>query len=218
MVKQSKLIKIYKKLLSHFGPQAWWPADSPFEVIIGAILTQNTNWKNVEKAIANLKAARVLSPRAILGIRKSRLEKLIRPAGYYRQKTKKLKAFVKYLLREYQGKSGNMKEYQGRNLRKELLEVHGIGPETADSILLYALHKPTFVIDAYTRRIGNRAGLFKFTDYHHIKDYFEQNLPRDLELYKEYHALLVGLGKNFCKTNPVCINCPINRLCEYAAR
>lgn len=208
MRKKTKLFKIYKRLFAHFGPQAWWPADTPFEVIIGAILTQNTNWKNVEKAIANLKAARVLSPRAILEIRKSKLEELIKPAGYYRQKTKKLKAFVKYYLRENKGK----------NLRKELLEVHGIGPETADSILLYALDKPTFVVDAYTRRIGNRVGLFKFNDYHQIKEYFEQNLPRDLEMYKEYHALLVELGKNFCKTKPDCVRCPINRLCEYAAR
>ena len=139
MKNKSKLLKIYKNLLYHFGPQAWWPAETPFEVIIGAILTQNTNWKNVEKAIENLKRAKVLSAQSILEIRNSKLEKLIKPTGYYRQKAKKLKAFVKYFIKEYQGRLRNIKEYQGKELRKELLDVHGIGPETADSILLYAL-------------------------------------------------------------------------------
>ena len=211
---RNKLLKIYNILFKHFGPQAWWPAETPFEVIVGAILTQNTNWKNVEKAIANLKAHKLLSPKAILEIRNSKLENLIRPTGYFKQKTKKLKAFVIYFIREYQGKLGKMRENQGAKLRDELLEVHGIGPETADSILLYALDKLTFVVDAYTRRIGNRVGLFRFSGYHEIKEFFEKNLPKDLEMYKEYHALLVELGKNFCKTEPLCEDCPIDSICE----
>ncbi len=211
MPKKAKLLKIYRTLLKHFGPQAWWPAETPFEVIIGAILTQNTNWKNVEKAIANLKAHKLLSPKAILDIRNSKLENLIRSAGYYKQKAKKLKAFVRFFLREYSGSIRKMKRVD----RSELLKVHGIGPETADSILLYALDKPSFVVDAYTRRIGNRVGLFKFSDYHEIKEFFEKNLPKDLEMYKEYHALLVELGKNFCKAKPICKNCPIIEFCLF---
>lgn len=213
MPKKAKLLKIYNTLLKYFGPQAWWPAETPFEVMIGAILTQNTNWKNVEKAIANLKKSKVLSPRSLSEIGNRELGNLIKSSGYFRQKAKKLKAFVKYFLKEYRGKSGKMMENEGNKLRHELLQVHGIGPETADSILLYALDKPTFVVDAYTKRIGNRVGLFKFSDYHQIKEFFEANLPKDLEMYKEYHALLVELGKNFCKTKPVCDGCPIKQLC-----
>jgi endonuclease-3 related protein len=204
-----KLLKIYKNLLTYFGPQAWWPAETPFEVMIGAILTQNTNWKNVEKAIVNLKAHKLLSPKAVLEVRNSKLENLIRSSGYYKQKTKKLKVFVRFFLREYGGSMRKMRRVD----RSELLKVHGIGPETADSILLYALDKPSFVVDAYTKRIGNRVGLFKFSDYHQIKEFFEKNLPKDLEMYKEYHALLVELGKNYCKTKPECRDCPIDRLC-----
>jgi endonuclease-3 related protein len=200
---REKLRKIYNKLLKHFGPQAWWPADSPFEVIIGAILTQNTNWRNVEKAIESLKASNVLSPKSLLKIRNTKLEKLIKPAGFFRQKAKRLKGFVGEYLKN------------PKMTRQELLDIKGIGPETADSILLYAFEEPTFVVDAYTRRIGQRVGLFKYDDYHEIKDHFEKNLPRNLEMYKEYHALLVELGKNHCKTNPVCKACPIIELCEY---
>jgi endonuclease-3 related protein len=213
MSKKDKLLGIYKRLFKHFGPQAWWPAETPFEVMVGAILTQNTNWRNVEKAIDNLKGAKGLGARGLEKINSRKLESLIRPSGYYRQKAKKLKAFVRFFLRAYHGSLRKMRRRQGNELRQQLLEVHGIGPETADSILLYALDKRTFVVDAYTRRIGQRAGLFKSSDYHEIKDYFEQNLPRDLEMYKEYHALLVELGKNFCKTKPACEGCPIHGLC-----
>jgi len=210
---RNKLLKIYNVLFNHFGPRAWWPAETPFEVMVGAILTQNTNWLNVEKAIVNLKSSRVLRPASLLGIGNRELENLIKPSGYYRQKAKKLKAFVKYFLRDYDGRLGKMRDVDGNELRHELLQVHGIGPETADSILLYALDKPTFVVDAYTKRIGKRVGLFKFDGYHEIKDFFEKNIPRDLEMYKEYHALLVELGKNYCRVKPVCLKCPVNRLC-----
>ncbi len=212
--RKNKLLRIYNVLLKHFGPQAWWPAETPFEVMVGAILTQNTNWLNVEKAIANLKGAGGLGAKGLEKMSLRKLEKLIKPSGYYRQKAKKLKAFVKYFLRDYDGRLGKMRDVDGYELRGELLKVHGIGPETADSILLYALDKLTFVVDAYTKRIGNRVGLFKLNDYHEIKDYFEKNLPKDLEVYKEYHALLVELGKNYCRTKPVCEECPILKNCR----
>ena len=212
---RNKLLKVYNVLLKHFGPQAWWPAETPFEVMVGAILTQNTNWKNVEKAIANLKGTGGLGAKGLERIDLRKLESLIKPSGYYRQKAKKLKAFVRYFLKEYGGSLRKMREVDGEKLRKELLEVHGIGPETADSILLYALDKPTFVVDAYTKRIGNRVGLFKFSDYHEIKEFFEKNLSKELEMYKEYHALLVELGKNYCKTKPECSDCPIRRYCDW---
>lgn len=209
MPEKTKLLKIYRTLLKHFGPQAWWPAETPFEVMIGAILTQNTNWKNVEIAINNLKKEKILSPQRLYQTKNSKLQELIRSSGYYKQKAIKLKAFVMFFLREYSGSIRKMKRVD----RSELLKVHGIGPETADSILLYALDKPTFVVDAYTKRIGNRVGLFRFSDYHEIKEFFEKNLPKDLEMYKEYHALLVELGKSFCKTKPACEGCPINQFC-----
>lgn len=200
---REKLRNIYNKLLKHFGPQAWWPADSPFEVIVGAILTQNTNWRNVEKAIENLKAARALRSSSFLKLSNAKLERLIKPSGFYKQKAKRLKGFVKEYLKN------------PKMTRRELLDIKGIGPETADSILLYAFEEPTFVVDAYTRRIGQRVGLFKSDDYHEIKDFFEMNLPGDLEMYKEYHALLVELAKNCCKVKPACKECPIIELCEY---
>jgi len=207
-----KLKSIYNKLLKHFGPQHWWPGDTPFEIMIGAILTQNTNWGNVEKAIDNLKGARVLGARDLGKINLKKLGELIRPSGYFRVKARKLKVFCRWLIK--QGGVRQLKKQNIQSLRPQLLEIWGIGPETADSMLCYALDKSTFVVDAYTKRIGNRVGLFKFQDYHQIKDFFEQNLPKDLDLYKEYHALLVELGKNYCKPKPVCDSCPINRLCK----
>jgi len=213
MREKRKLLSIYKKLYAHFGPQHWWPADSAFEVIIGAILTQNTNWKNVEKAISNLKSAKVLNPKTILESRKSKIENWLRPSGYYRQKAKKLKVFVKHLLSHYKGKLRLMFNKPIVQLREELLALHGIGPETADSILLYAAEKRSFVVDAYTRRIGKRVGLYQTADYHEIKAYFEKNLPHNLEIYKEYHALLVELAKKYCRTIPLCEKCPIRSNC-----
>lgn len=210
---KNKLLKIYNLLFKHFCPQRWWPAESPFEVMVGAILTQSTNWGNVEKAIANLKKIKLLSPRRIFDIRNSILENSIKPSGYYRQKAKKLKAFVRFFLKEYQGSVKKMRAAQLSKLREELLVVHGIGPETADSILLYALDKPSFVVDAYTRRIGQRLGLFKFDDYHKIKGFFETNLPKRVKLYNEYHALVVALGKYYCRPKPKCEKCPVKKLC-----
>jgi len=216
MHEKQKLLSIYKKLYAHFGPQKWWPADTAFEVIIGAILTQNTNWKNVEKAISNLKSAKVLNPKAILESRKSKIEKLLKPSGYYRQKAKKLTIFVKHLFVKYKGKLNLMFDKSTNQLREELLAIHGIGPETADSIILYAAGKRSFVVDAYTKRIGNRIGLYQTVDYHEIKAYFEKNLPRSLEIYKEYHALLVELAKNYCRSTPLCKPCPLSKSCKFS--
>ena len=216
MREKQKLLSIYKKLYAHFGPQKWWPADSAFEVIIGAILTQNTNWKNVEKAISNLKLAKALNPKAILESRKSIIENWLRPSGYYRQKAKKLKVFVKYLFVKYKGKLRLMFNKSIIYLREELLNLHGIGPETADSIILYAAGKRSLVVDAYTKRIGNRIGLYQTVDYHQIKAYFEKNLPRSLEIYKEYHALLVELAKNYCRSTPLCKPCPLSKSCKFS--
>ena len=207
-----RLYSIYKLLLKYFGPQRWWPGDTPFEIMIGAILTQNTNWGNVERAIDNLKRSKTLSPKSLAAIRSSKLEKLIRPSGYFRVKAKKLKVFCRWLLKK--GGVVALKKMPLAKLRPELLSVWGIGPETADSMLCYALDKPTFVVDAYTRRIGQRLGLFKFSDYHEIKDYFEKSLPRSLKLYKEYHALLVVLGKQFCRPKPKCVSCPLANICS----
>ncbi|MFC1511362.1 endonuclease III domain-containing protein [Candidatus Margulisiibacteriota bacterium] len=213
-MQNNKLIKVYQTLLKHFGPQHWWPGDTPFEVMIGAILTQNTNWGNVERAIANLKQSKVLSPKSLVQVNKSKLERLIRPSGYFRVKAKKLKVFCKWMIREYQGKAGNIRGNQGE-LRKELLGIWGIGPETADSILCYALDNTNFVVDAYTVRIFNRLGLIKNKDYHEIKEFFETNLPKSLKLYKEYHALIVALGKDICRPKPICKKCPVATFCSY---
>jgi len=209
-----KLLKIYSLLYKRFGPQHWWPGSTPFEVIIGAILTQSANWSNVELAIGNLKRAKRLSPKAILEIRDSKLEKLVRPSGYFRAKAKKVKAFVKYLMENYNGSLKKMFDKSISKLREELLAIHGIGPETADSIICYAALKPTFVVDAYTKRIGNRIGLFKLEKYYEIKDYFESNLPKRYQLLNEYHALIVALGKYHCKPRPVCDKCPLETVCH----
>lgn len=210
---KNKLLKIYNLLYSCFGPQHWWPGATPFEVIIGAILTQSANWSNVELAIANLKKAKVLSPKGLYQIKTPKLQQLIRPSGYFRAKAKKVKAFVKHLVENYNGSLKKMFDKSIPELREELLSIHGIGPETADSIICYAALKPTFVVDAYTKRIGNRVGLFKLEKYYEIKDYFENNLPKKYQLLNEYHALIVALGKYHCKPRPVCDGCPISKDC-----
>ncbi|MFH1678906.1 MAG: endonuclease III domain-containing protein [Candidatus Omnitrophota bacterium] len=206
------LEEIYQRLYNTFGPQRWWPGDTPFEVIIGAILTQNTNWSNVEKAIRNLKADNLLNPRALKNISLKRLATLIRPTGYYNQKAKKVKNFIKFLFDNFQGSLKKMFLNDLLILRSQLLEVNGIGPETADSILLYAGAKPIFVVDAYTRRILSRHNLIKGdASYSQIQGYFMDNLGNEAGLFNEYHALLVRLGKEICKTKP---NCPVCPLCD----
>ncbi len=209
------LITLYKKLLEHFGKQHWWPAETPFEVMVGAILTQQTNWGNVEKAIRNLKKEKLLSPGAILKTSNSKLQKAVRSSGYFKQKAKKLKVFCKFFLNGYKGSIKDMAKESLYDLRHKLLELWGIGRETADSILLYALEKPVFVVDAYTIRIGERIPLFRSDGYEHVRHFFESKLPKRVSLYKEYHALLVELGKNYCKKKPLCNLCPVKKFCKY---
>lgn len=205
------LHSIYHKLYLHFGAQNWWPADSPFEVIVGAILTQNTNWQNVEKAINNLKKHRLLNPNKLYRLSQKRLAALIIPAGYYNIKAKRLKNFLGFLMDSYQGRLKKMSLLDTQSLRYQLLSVNGIGPETADSILLYAFKKPIFVIDAYTRRILVRHRLIKENfGYSEIQNLFMQSLKADVKLFNEYHALLVRLAKEVClKHKPKCDSCPL---------
>lgn len=205
-------MKYYNKLLKSFGPQHWWPGDGPFEVMVGAVLTQNTNWGNVEKAINNLKQARKLSAKAIHEMGKSELAELIRPAGYFNIKAKRLKSLIEWFVDRFNGNIEEMFSQDLQGLREELLSVKGIGPETADSILLYAGNLPSFVVDAYTYRILVRHQLIpEESTYDDIKSFFEDNLPDDATLYNEYHALLVQVGKTYCKPrDPACRVCPLS--------
>jgi len=211
---RNKLKKIYKILYKEFGPQYWWPGDSQFEVAIGAILTQNTNWQNVEKAINNLKNKNLLSLKKLYKLSFKKLADFIRPTGYYNLKAQRIKFFLHFLKEKYKSKINLVKKNNPQLLRRELLDVNGIGPETADSMLLYAFDKPIFVIDAYTKRIFSRHDLIpKDFDYQQTQDFFMQNLPKNTKLFNEYHALLVKLGKEFCtKNKPKCQSCPLKTL------
>jgi len=218
MTTQKNLELIYQRLFDRYGPQHWWPADEPFEVIIGAILTQSTAWGNVEKAIGNLKKAGALNPIAIRELPVDDLAILIRPSGYYNVKARKLKAFVERLSESYGDSLERMFALDTLQLRDELLSIYGIGQETADSIILYAAQKPMFVIDAYTHRITNRLGLHPDKNsYAALQALFMDNLPIDEKLFNEYHALLVCLGKNACRKHPVCRDCCLDTICGFRA-
>lgn len=204
---------VYGALYDTYGPQGWWPGDTRFEVITGAILTQNTAWVNVEKAIKNLRKARLLNPAAMNKASVDTLAFFIRPAGYYNIKAKRLKNFLSLLFSGYGGSLSRMARTPTDALRRELLDVNGIGPETCDSILLYAFSKPVFVVDAYTKRIFSRHGFFdEDSDYHAVQDYFMKRLPRDARLFNEFHALIVKLGKECCKTRRRCAACGLRHL------
>lgn len=204
------LLAIYEALNAHFGNLRWWPGDSPFEVIVGAILTQNTAWRNVERAISKLKSEGLLSPEGILKLDDRILADLIRSAGYYNIKTKRLKSFIRFLYEKYNNDLDNMFAENLWHLRGKLLEVKGIGEETADSILLYAGNKPIFIIDAYTRRILQRHDIIqRDATYKDIQSLFMTHLPKSAPLYNQYHALLVNTGKLFCNSNPRCDVCPL---------
>ena len=210
MRKTKALLQIYQKMFDALGPRQWWPGETPFEVVIGAILTQNTNWSNVEKAIKNLKMAGKLSPEGIYELSVTELAKLIRPSGFFNVKAKRVKAFINWLFSKYEGNLSKMFDQDLQILRGKLLSVKGIGPETADSILLYAGNMPTFVVDAYTHRIFSRHELIpEESTYDEMKSFFEENLPKDVQLFNEYHALLVNIGKTFCKPRKVCESCPL---------
>ena len=217
-----KLIEIYNLLLKAYGQQLWWPTTKEgkikpeytggpkndkqkLEVSIGAILTQNTSWKNVEKTIVNLNKEKLIDVKKIKEIKKESLEEIIRPSGFFKQKAERLKIFSDFISNK---KFSKLK-------RQELLSVKGIGPETADSILLYACGKPEFVVDAYTKRVFNRLGLINTEDYNKVKEFFQKNLPEDVKIYQEFHALIVEHAKKFCKKTPECMNCPLKNFCKY---
>ncbi len=202
----NKIQQVYDILFREYGPQHWWPSETEnkrFETIIGTILTQNTSWKNVAKAINNLRKNDLIAVDKIININISKLKKLIRPAGYYNQKAERLKLIAKFFKKN-------------KNItREKLLKIKGVGPETADSILLYAEKKPYFVIDAYTKRIFKRLGITNKDSYNELQNLFTKNLKKDTKLFNEYHALIVNLGKNICRKMPLCNECPLNNICKH---
>ncbi len=210
------LADIYQRLLKRYGRQHWWPANEPFEVMVGAILTQQASWRNAAKAIDGLKTAGMLSPAAIRRMPVSELALIIRSSGYYNAKAKKLKSLVGWLGSRYRDNLDELFALDVPQMRRELLAVHGIGPETADSIILYAAAKPVFVVDAYTRRIVNRLGLAPADDsYAACQQLFMAHLPADAGLFNEYHALLVQLAKDACRREPLCWRCCLNDICRF---
>jgi endonuclease III related protein len=211
------LAEIYDRLHAAYGPQNWWPGDSAFEIIAGAILTQSAAWANVEKALANLRAAGVLSPAGIAEIADGELAELIRPSGYFNAKARKLKAFVGLLEERAAGDLERLLSLPAAELRALLLATHGIGQETADSILLYAAGRPVFVIDAYARRMFSRLGLEPEMDtYEGWRGLFSESLPADAGMFNEYHALIVRHGKQVCRKRPLCPKCPLVAICPTA--
>ena len=208
-----ELTEIYRLLYDEFGPQQWWPGETRFEIITGAILTQNTNWANVEKAIANLKSADCLIPEKLHHLDQAQVAQLIRPAGYFNIKAKRLKNFLNWLFTNYNGELTDLESIDAGRLREELLTIKGVGRETADSILLYAFDRPIFVVDAYTARVVFRHELIApDADYEQLKELFESSLPADTQLFNEYHALLVRVGKEFCRPKARCSGCPLEKL------
>lgn len=212
-VSQQKLLSIYERLLAMYGRQQWWPADSPFEVMIGALLTQNTNWSNVEKALALLKGQVSLTPEALLSLSTADLEICLKPSGYFRIKTQRLQSYCHWYLAK--GNYSGLDQLSTTDLREQLLSVKGIGPETADDILLYAFNRPVFVIDAYTRRLLQRLGLIQGQEkYEYCRQLFETQLAKSVDLYKQYHALIVMHAKQHCRKNkPVCHSCQLAQGC-----
>ena len=210
MGRQDELLEMYELLNGYFGDLHWWPAAEPFEVMVGAILTQNTSWTNVEKAIKALRGKMILTPEALSCIPEDELARIIRPSGYYHLKAKRLKAFVRFFMEEYSGCIAAMSTEELPKLRNKLLSVWGVGPETADSILLYACQKPIFVSDAYTKRILIRHGIIEDdVDYHAIQALFMGHLNPDASLFNQYHAMIVNTGKIFCRNVPQCTGCPL---------
>jgi len=207
------LTKTYQKLLKHYGKQYWWPAETRFEVIIGAILTQKTTWKNVELAIRNLKDAGLLDAHSLAKAPPNNVEALIRHTGFYRQKARRIINFSQYLVDKYDGSLDKFFNGPKDQIRRELLLLEGVGPETADSILLYAADKLSFPIDTYTIRLCERLGIRELR-YEKLREFFESSLPRDLETYKEFHALIDKLGKTYCKIKPQCFDCPLANTCD----
>ena len=210
----SHLRTAYERLYNAFGSQHWWPGETPFEIMVGAVLVQNTAWRNVERAIRNLHDAGVLEPHPLYALAPEELAELIRPAGYYQVKARRLRNLLKLVIEEYDGDLEAMFSIDLAGLREQLLAVHGIGPETADAILLYAGGLPTFVVDTYTHRVLARHGWIGYdAGYHEVKELCEASVPPDAALYNEYHALLVRQGKEYCRrAAPLCDTCPLAAL------
>ncbi|MGE5554287.1 MAG: endonuclease III domain-containing protein [Betaproteobacteria bacterium] len=215
---RERLLAIYDRLYAWLGPRHWWPAETPFEVIVGAILTQSVAWRNVVRAIGNLKAAGLLDPWELYRAPVEEIERCIVPARFFKAKAKKLKAFMAHLCERYGGSLDRMWERPLEELRRELLGVYGLGPETVDSILLYAGGYPVFVVDAYTRRIFSRLGIFpEKISYQAMQEHFRRHLPAEVPLFNEYHALIDGLGHRLCRaTDPRCGECPLSGVCRTA--
>jgi len=206
-------MQVHRRLLDALGPQHWWPGETPLEVMVGAVLVQNTTWENVERAIANLRDAGLLDLQRLAATTRDELEDLIRPAGYFRLKAKRLQSLVEFVVRQYEGSIEAMRHADTHQLRQELLAVHGIGPETADSILLYALNKPVMVVDTYTHRVFARHGWIGHdADYHQLQEYLAGELPEEASLYNELHALLVNVGRHHCRKTPRCDQCPMQEM------
>ncbi len=202
------LMQIYETLLARYGPQHWWPGETPFEVMVGAVLTQNTNWTNVEKAIDEMRRAECLEPRRLLALSQAELSAMIRPSGYFRVKERRLRSLVRWFVDRHGGSVANCSGIPTEELREELLGIHGVGPETADSILLYALDRPVFVVDAYTRRLLGRHGwLYGGESYEQVRAIVVSHLKPDVALYNEFHALIVRVGKANCRPSPRCVGC-----------
>lgn len=206
---------VYERLREHYGPQHWWPAETSFEVVVGALLMQQTAWANVERAIANLREDGLLDPHALASASVPRIRRAVRIAGLYRSKPPRLKTFCRHLVERADGDLRRFFRGPTEAVRADLLVQPGVGPETADSLLLYAGGHPVFVVDAYTVRIGKRVGLFRTEAYDEVQRYFEERLPRDVDLFREYHALLVQHAKTFCRARPKCESCPLRPVCAY---
>ena len=218
MRRVDRALEIFERLLAYYGPQRWWPAETPFEVIVGALLMPQTSWRNVERAIANLKAAGLLEPHRLATAPVATIRKHVRVAGLYRVKPARLKAFCRALVASCDGDLAAYFDRPVDAVRADLLRQQGVGPETADSILLYASEVATFVVDAYTVRIARRIGLVGSDGYDRVKTTFERHVPRDLATYREYHALLVAHGKATCRPRPRCNECPVVDLCDYGRK
>lgn len=204
------LFSIFHLLLDHFGKRHWWPGETVAEIVVGAILTQNTSWKNVERAIHNMKEAGILTMEGIQAAERAELAEIIRPSGFFNIKALRLKNFVKFVMENYGGLEGKVDSLPTADLRRDFLRVNGIGPETADSILLYALQRPVFVVDAYTRRFVRNHGIFggPYT-YEAVQEFFTRRLPEDTYLFNEFHALIVRLAQVYCGSAPKCAGCPL---------